>query len=123
MEESERTFTWAVSGNLVGLGCPRSGRWARKGGPGQVTKGKVEEHVSFKGAGVLPQRQLSAVSAEASALESAAALVLPDPIVSRIEASLPLSSGRQKAVTICLPPTNILGGRDVFFAQSPGREP
>lgn len=43
------------------------------------------------------------------------ALVLSDPFVSRVGASLPLLSGRrQKAVAICSPPTNILGGKDVF---------
>lgn len=29
----------------------------------------------------------------------------------------------QKAVTICLPPTNILGRKRFFLAQLPGREP
>lgn len=48
---------------------------------------------------------------------SPVALALPDCCVSWVRASPLPSSGRsQKAVTICLPPTNILGRKRCFFS-------
>lgn len=108
--------SWAVSGNLAGLGCPGviMERLARSG-----YKGPGAGACIFKHPTTYDPSSGSEQSAEASPLESASSCGFGPPRSPCLQSwgRLPLFSGRrQKAMAICSPPTNILGGKGCFFS-------